>query len=53
MNIALPRSPVAARLNAALAAVVVTLATLSALDRLAADEAASPLLAQTAHDRTA
>ncbi len=44
----LPRIPIAARLNAVVAACLVTLATLAAIDHLAAAQGAASPLAQTA-----
>jgi hypothetical protein len=48
MNTTLPRTSVAIRFNAVLAAAFVTLVTLGAIDRLAASESAPPQLVQVA-----
>jgi hypothetical protein len=49
----LPRTSFAARFNAFLAAAAVTSALLSGIDSLAAMEAATPLMAQTASTQPA
>jgi hypothetical protein len=41
MNLTLPRTPIVARINAVLAAALVTLVTLTAIDTLAVHEAAT------------
>lgn len=53
MNTTLPRTPATTRLHAVVAAALVTLAMLSGIDRLAATDASSALVAQQAAARAA
>ena len=46
MNTTLPRTKIATQATALVAALVVTLATLGGIDRLAAADGAAPLMAQ-------
>ena len=53
MNTTLPRTPATARFHAVVAAVIVTLAMLSGIDRLAGTEGSAALVAQRTAARAA